>query len=170
MFMDAMPFNLEFELNDLRIITMEMRHCALQLRMTEAAQEMLGIQPPLDYAKNLIAIEDVLKRIRDGEEFECNETFPAATLGVLWGWQLMSEFDWKWCAVSQEWWETLAVCNPSETHAFLPIQYFRRLAGETGEIGGKDESPIDKWPRDYLDDIRQDRLPTVESGKLFCVY
>ena len=168
--MDAMPFNLEFELNKLRIIPMEMRHCAFELKMTEAAQEMLGIQPPLEHAKNLIRIEEMLRSMRAGESFECKETFPAAALGVLWGWQLITEFDWEWCAVSQEWWETLAVCDPDEQHVVLPVQYFRRLAGETGEIGGKDDAPVDKSPSEFLDDVRHGRLPATEDGKIWCVY
>ncbi len=49
MFMDAMPFNLEFEVNDLRIIDMLPRHCGFEVTMLEAAEQMLGITRPYDY-------------------------------------------------------------------------------------------------------------------------
>ena len=159
MFMDAMPFNLEFEVNDLRIIEMLPRHCGFEVNMTEAAESMLGIAPPHDFNALNPVIDDLMERLRNGEKIECDETFPAATLGVLWSWQLVTKHHWTWCAVQQNWWETLGVCDPSKRCVILPVQYFRRLAGETGEIGATDERAIDKWPKDLLAEIKAGRLP-----------
>jgi hypothetical protein len=171
MFMDAMPANLEFKLDDLKIIEMQERHCAFELSMTQAAMDMLQLKTPIeDKEKTLDAIEDTIRRIRLGEELECKETFPAATLGVLWGWQLVSDLNWKWCAVSQSWWETLAVCDQSQRYAVLPVQYFRRMVGETGMIGEKGDNTVTRGPRDLLTDIRDGRLPKQVDGKLYCMF
>ena len=170
MFMDAMPFNLEFEVNDLRIIEMLPRHCGFEVTMTEAAEKMLGIAPPHDYDTLNVKIDALLQRLRDGEEVECDQTFPAATLGVLWSWQLVLNYNWTWCAVSQNWWETIAVCDPTKHCAILPVQYFRRLVKDTGEIGAIDESPVDQWPKDLLAEIQQGRLPITPTESLTCIY
>ena len=170
MFMDAMPANLEFKLDDLKIVEMQQRHCAFELSMTEAAMEMLQMQPPLEKDKTLDAIEDSIRRIRNGEEMECKETFPAATLGVLWGWQLVTDANWKWCAVSQNWWETLAVCDQSQRYAILPVQYFRRMTGDTGRLGEKCDSSAVTGPRQLLNEIRSGKLPPQTCGKLVCIF
>jgi len=168
--MDAMPANLEFELNDLTIIEMQPRHCGFELNMTQAAMDMLQVKPPLDQKKTLDAIEDTVRRIRNGDELECNETFPAGTLGVLWSWQLVSVLNWKWCAVSQNWWETVAVCDEAQRYAILPVQYFRRLAGDTGMIGETDTETANKSPRELFDDICNGNLPALSDGKLYCIF
>ena len=165
MFMDAMPFNLEFEVNDLRFIEMLPRHCGFEVLMTEAAEKMLGVAPTHDYATLNVKISDMLQSLRNGASFECDQTFPAATLGVLWSWQLVLKHDWSWCAVSQNWWETIAVHDPTRQCVILPVQYFRKLAGETGEIGVRNENPAVQRPEDLLAEIQDGRLP-VSPGSL----
>ena len=170
MFMDAMPFNLEFEVNDLRIIEMLPRHCGFHLSMNEAAETLLGIGPPYDFEAINPKIDKMLERLRNGKEVKCDQTFPAATLGVLWSWQLVIKHEWNWCAVNQNWWETIGVCDPSKRCVILPVQYFRRLVGETGEIGARDDRSIDKWPRDLLLEINNGQLPIDPQKSITFVY
>lgn len=170
MFMDAMPANLEFELNDLRIIEMLPRHCGFEVNMTDAGMEMLGLEPPLEPSTTLAAIDQAMEQIRNGETLDCSETFSAATLGILWAWQLVGGENWKWCAVSQEWWETLAVCDKDEQIAILPVQYFRRLAGETGLIGESKEAIETRSPLELFEAIRSGNYPDATGKTLKCIF
>ena len=61
--MDALPFNIGFELNNLTIIDAEKRHCAFEIAMTDAAMKMLNLQPPLEFTKTLTTIEQNLSLI-----------------------------------------------------------------------------------------------------------
>ena len=168
-FMDAMPFNLEFEITDLRIIEMLPRHCGLEVEMVEAAQKILGIAPPFDYSAVNPRIYTMLEKIRNGEEIEADHWCPAAALGVLWCWQLVHYHKWAWCAVSQHWWETIAVTDPSKRCAIMPIQYFRWITNDTGEIGAKGTTIVSKWPKDYLDDIARGTLPIDPRREFNCI-
>lgn len=170
MFLDAMPLNLEFEVTELRFIDMLPRHCGLEVTCTEAAQKMLDVEPPFDYAKINPRIYDLVNRIRGGAELECDYCFPAAALGVLWSWQLIHEHGWSWCALSQHWWETIAVCDPDRRCAILPIQYFRWLGNDSGRFDTDEECQVDKWPEEYLKDIRNGQLPIDPNKQLTWIY
>jgi hypothetical protein len=164
--MDALPFNIGFELDDLQIIDIEERHCTFEVYMTDAAMNMLNVQPPLRFTYTLMQIEESVKKLRNGETLNCAEAFPAATLGVLWGWQLVNELDWKWCAVKQNGWETLAICDTKRQYLILPVQYMRTIAGDTGRIGERNPQPVSKWPQDHIAEIRNGSLPPAQAGKV----
>jgi len=164
--MDALPFNIGFELDDLQIINIEKRHCAFEVDMTDAAMNMLNVQPPLQFDETLTRIEQTVVKLRNGETLKCAEAFPAATLGVLWGWQLINELNWVWCAVKQNGWETLAVCDPKRQYLILPVQYMRTIAGDTGRIDERNPQPVPKWPRDHITDIRNGSVPPVKAGSV----
>lgn len=165
-FMDAMPFNLGFELDELRLIEMLPRICAFEVKMTDAAENMLGVTPPHDYELLNPRIGEAIRIFRDGGELECSVPYAPGTLGVLWSWQLILDHKWNWCGVSQNWWETLAVCDPGQRFAILPFQYFRRLARHTGEIGRKDDRPVDHWPEDLIANIKAGKLPGNDAARL----
>lgn len=158
MFMDAAGQGLPVDASSVEIIDMEMRHNAFEVAATDAAMEMLGLTPPIDDSTIVDTIEDAVKQLRAGEELECKETFPAATLGVLWGWYIVKKLGWQWRAVRKDWWETLAVTDPLDRYVILPVQYMRGIAG--------DDEEIVKWPHDYIDDILKARLPAADSNRL----
>lgn len=158
MFMDAAGRGLPVDASRVELTEMQMRHNAFELEMTEAATEMLGETPPISDPKIVGVIEDALRRIHAGEALNCKTTFPAAALGVLWGWHIVGHLDWQWRAVKKDWWETLAIADPENRYVILPVQFMRGTA--------EDRQEIQKWPRDIIADIKESRLPPSEPNRL----
>jgi hypothetical protein len=158
MFMDAAGRGLPVDASSVELTEMQMRHNAFELEMTEAAKEMLGETPPIGDPRIVGVIEDALRRIHSGEQLKCKTTFPAAALGVLWGWHVVTHLQWQWRAVKKDWWETLAITDPENRYVILPVQFMRGIADNSKEI--------EKWPRDIIADIQESRLPPSEPNDL----
>jgi hypothetical protein len=161
MFMDAAGEGLPVDASSVEAIDMQMRHCAFERSMTEAGRQMLGTKLPIGDPAILSEIENAVRRLRAGEQLPCNETFPAATLGMLWGWHIVSRFGWRWRAVRKDWWETVAISDPEDWYVILPVQFMRVIAEEN--------APLEKWPHDYINDIQEGRLPAAKPGTLLRV-
>ena|ERR1700722_1554714 len=157
MFMDAAGRGLPVDASSVELTEMQMRHNVFEVEMTEAALEMLGETPAISDPKIVDVIEDALRRIRSGEEIKCKTTYPAAALGVLWGWHIVEHLKWQWRAVKKDWWETFAVADPENRYVILPVQFMRGIA---------DSREIEKWPHDIIADIEQSHLPTSEPNDL----
>jgi hypothetical protein len=154
-FMDAAGRGLPVDASSVELIEMQMRHCAFELEMTEAATELLGTKPPIGDPRIVDVIEDTLRRIHSGEVIKCKATFPAAALGILWGWHIVKRFKWQWRAVKKDWWETLAIADPENRYVILPVQFMRGIA---------DSTTVDKWPHDIITDIGESRLTAFEPN------
>jgi hypothetical protein len=157
MFMDAAGRGLPVDASSVALTEMQMRHNAFELEMTEAAQEMLGEIPPIGDPALVVVIEDVMQRVRSGEVIKCKTTFPAAAIGVLWAWHIVTRFQWQWRAVKKDWWETLAIADPENKYVILPVQFMRGVA---------DNKDIERWPHDIIDAIEDGRLPNSHAGNL----
>lgn len=156
MFMDAAGRGLPVDASSVVLTEMQIRHNAFEVEMTEAAQELLGEKPSISDPALVEVIEDLVKRIRSGEEMECKTTFPAAALGVLWAWHIVTRFQWQWRAVKKDWWETLAIADADNKYVILPVQFMRGVAS----------NEVERWPHEIIDAIEQGRLPNSQSGQL----
>ncbi len=156
-FMDAAGRGLPVDASSVALTEMQMRHNAFEVEMTEAAQEMLGEKLSIADPALVSAIENLVRRIRSGEVIKCKTTFPAAALGVLWAWHIVTRFEWKWRAVKKDWWETLAIADTENRYVILPVQFMRGLA---------DSKEVEKWPHEIIDAIDHGRLPNSDVGAL----
>jgi hypothetical protein len=157
MFMDAAGRGLPVDASSVALTEMQMRHNAFEVEMTEAAQALIGEMPPLNDPAIVDVIENFLNRIRSGETFKCQTTFPEAALGVLWAWHIVSRFQWKWRAVKKDWWETMAIADPDNKYVILPVQFMRGVA---------DDKEVTQWPHGIIDAIEHGQLPKSEPGNL----
>ncbi|WP_442511330.1 hypothetical protein SH528x_003003 [Novipirellula sp. SH528] len=157
MFMDAAGRGLPVDASIVELTEMQLRHNAFELEMTAAAQEMLGKTHPIGDPKLVNAIEDTLRRIRSGEKIDCKTTFPAAAIGVLWAWHIVTRFQWQWRAVKKDWWETIAIADPENRYVILPVQFMRGIA---------DNETVKTWPHDIIADIESGGLPESEENGL----
>jgi hypothetical protein len=156
-FMDAAGRGLPVDASSVELTDMQMRHNAFEVEMTEAAQEMLGKKASIGDPALVSAIENFVKRIRSGEVIKCKTTFPAAALGILWAWHIVTRFEWQWRAVKKDWWETLAIADTDNRYVILPVQFMRGVA---------DSKDIEKWPHEIIDAIDRKRLPNSNPGDL----
>lgn len=157
MFMDAAGRGLPVDASSVELTEMQLRHNAFEVEMTEAAREMLGENSSIGDPALVNAIENLVKRLRSGEVIKCKTTFPAAALGVLWAWHLVTRFDWQWRAVKKDWWETLAIADTDNRYVILPVQFMRGVA---------DSKEVEKWPHEIIDAIDKGRLPNSNVGDL----
>ena len=156
-FMDAAGRGLPVDASSVVLTEMQMRHNAVEVQMTEAAQDLLGEKPPIGDPALVVVIEDLVKRIQSGEVIKCKTTFPAAALGVLWAWHIVTCFQWQWRAVKKDWWETLAIADPDNKYVILPVQFMRGVASS---------KKVERWPHEIIDAIAQGRLPDSQAGGL----
>lgn len=157
MFMDAAGRGLPVDASSVALTEMQMRHNAFELEMTEAAQELFGKPLPIGNPAIVVEIEDILKRIRSGEVMDCKTTFPAAALGVLWAWHIVTRYEWQWRAVKKDWWETLAIADPENRYVILPVQFMRGVA---------DDKTVETWPHDIVAEIESGHLPESAANDL----